>query len=323
MSKKTFVIVILTWLSFLNLEARSHPKKYVTYAFSGGRFGDSLIAYMHAKWISYKYGLPLLFRPFQYSGELYMHGMHEHLEEENHQKYGVFFTVNTESIFFFPPKSDTVFEIPFFPECIQERNERFLFYFDADWEDKNFRKSLKKAIRPLKPISAPSLPKGKRSVAVHLRLGGGIDVKAHHLEWPLKFPPHEFYINQIKRLNKILGNVPLYVYLFTDDKNPVEILNRYQAEINLPHIQFDCRKSANAPNNHVLEDFFAMTHFEFLIRAESNYSIALEKISNHRIIIYPESAHIDENENCVVDTVHIHYRRPLQIHEIADGHQAL
>ena len=44
----------------------------VTYDFSGGRFGDNLVSYCHAKWISYKYNIPLLYKPFDYSDQLMM-----------------------------------------------------------------------------------------------------------------------------------------------------------------------------------------------------------------------------------------------------------
>ena len=36
----------------------------------GGRLGDQLIAYMHAKWVSYLYDIPLLYKPFHYSNDL-------------------------------------------------------------------------------------------------------------------------------------------------------------------------------------------------------------------------------------------------------------
>ncbi|MFA5306719.1 MAG: hypothetical protein WC365_04680, partial [Candidatus Babeliales bacterium] len=42
----------------------------VTYGLSGGRFGDNLLCYVHAKWISYKYHIPLLYFPFEYSSHL-------------------------------------------------------------------------------------------------------------------------------------------------------------------------------------------------------------------------------------------------------------
>ena len=45
-------------------------KVYLTYDLPGGRFGDQLLSYMHAKWLSYTYDLTLLYKPFIYSEAL-------------------------------------------------------------------------------------------------------------------------------------------------------------------------------------------------------------------------------------------------------------
>ena len=45
----------------------------ITYEFSGGRMGDNLITYLHAKWIAYKHGLTLLYRPFPNSDKFMLH----------------------------------------------------------------------------------------------------------------------------------------------------------------------------------------------------------------------------------------------------------
>ena len=42
----------------------------ITYELSGGRLGDNLVAYIHAKWISYKHDIPLEYKPFEHSNEL-------------------------------------------------------------------------------------------------------------------------------------------------------------------------------------------------------------------------------------------------------------
>ena len=52
----------------------------VTYTFSGGRFGDNLISYLHAKWVAYRAGVPLLYKPFGYSGMLVMDEEEERFE---------------------------------------------------------------------------------------------------------------------------------------------------------------------------------------------------------------------------------------------------
>ncbi|NDD58753.1 MAG: hypothetical protein EBZ47_05820 [Chlamydiae bacterium] len=54
---------------------------YLTYH-GGGRFGDRLIAYMHAKWLSYKYNIPMLYIPFAYSDDLILDDIE--LQYRNH-----------------------------------------------------------------------------------------------------------------------------------------------------------------------------------------------------------------------------------------------
>ena len=47
--------------------------KAVTYDFSGGRFGDNLISYLHGKWVAHVLNLTFLYRPFEFSDKLEMH----------------------------------------------------------------------------------------------------------------------------------------------------------------------------------------------------------------------------------------------------------
>ncbi len=45
----------------------------IAYGLNAKRFGDKLISYCHAKWISYKHNIPLLYRPFTRSDKLILH----------------------------------------------------------------------------------------------------------------------------------------------------------------------------------------------------------------------------------------------------------
>ena len=45
----------------------------ITYTLNGGRFGDDLASLTKAEWLSYKYDIPLLYKPFQYSDQLMLH----------------------------------------------------------------------------------------------------------------------------------------------------------------------------------------------------------------------------------------------------------
>ena len=62
--RKFLILFGLVFTGLLSSES------YITYEFFGGRFGDCLLSYLHAKWLSYKYQLPLLYKPFKYSSDL-------------------------------------------------------------------------------------------------------------------------------------------------------------------------------------------------------------------------------------------------------------
>ncbi len=153
-----------------------------------------------------------------------------------------------------------------------------------------------------------SLPKGKISVALHVRKGGGYDMpllsrkfntkipdtlaKVYaDVRWPKKFPPDEYYINQINRIYTLLGEKPLYVYLFTDDKKPTAILERYASIINNRNIHFATRSHNNTHNQNVLTDLFNIARFDCLIRPSSGFSQAAEILGKYKIVISPKEHH--------------------------------
>lgn len=143
---------------------------------------------------------------------------------------------------------------------------------------------------PKKPLPLITPPSDKISVAVHVRKGGtyeswGLSFKqGSHLH---KIPFNEFYSDQIKSVSALLGNRPLYVFIFTDDENPEALLETIKKSVNVPSIVYDCRRENNHHNTNVLEDFFSMMHFDVLIRPDSNYSILAEKLGEHSLVIYP------------------------------------
>jgi hypothetical protein len=47
----------------------------IAYDFSGGRFGDNLLTYLHGLWIAYTYDIDLVYKPFEFSDQLLLHNM--------------------------------------------------------------------------------------------------------------------------------------------------------------------------------------------------------------------------------------------------------
>lgn len=286
----------------------SEINQAVTYELSPGRFGDNLLSYIHAKWISYKYKLPLLYKPFIYSDHLKLHEIEQrYTSSSSFSKIitlGKKVSVNPEET------GSLLYFVPYFPQSKWELHCAVSFkgtpwdYFEIDWNDKGFIEKLREVIVPRNPIAPLNVPQDRITVAIHVRRGGNHDTPDVPPCFPLKFLPNEFYIEQIKELYALLHGKPLYVYLFTDDNNPAAIITSFKQNILGLNIQFDCRAEGNSDTTHVIEDFFAMQQFDCLIHSESNFSLIMSKIGNYLVSIFPDEYH-KENGNVIYDHISV------------------
>jgi hypothetical protein len=65
---------------------------------------------------------------------------------------------------------------------------------------------------------------------------------------------------------------------------------------------FDSRKESSCKTN-ILEDFFALTQFDCLIRPDSHFSIAASKIADYKVIISPAHSIITKKRKVIIDQV--------------------
>ena len=274
----------------------------VTYSFSGGRFGDNLVSYFHAKWVSHKYGIPFLYKPFPFSDQLFMHQCEKKIDDPSQQPAGPRVQASTDQEVECALSSQGLIEVPYFPECDFERGGQFS-PIRIDWEDPHFRSELQRVMQPQVPVRTLPIPPGYLSIACHIRRGGGVDGPEAFRVFPLKFPQDSFFIEQLWWMvtEGFLGQ-KLYVYLFTDDRDPMSIKQKYEAEFAGAPIVFDCRTAANGPEVNVLDDFFSLTQFDCAIHGQSNFSIAAGKISNYLCEIQPERCHF-EGDRLSIDEV--------------------
>lgn len=293
----------------------------ITYEFSGGRFGDNLAAYAHAKWLSYKTGIPLYYRPFKYSDKLAMHMQEKHLDHylDNFSRHIV---LSKESMAL-DSSSDCLYIVPYFSESEYEFRYPWTkdwIYFRVEWEDDEFHRLLCSMIAPVNQVSIPAhmQPADAVSVALHVRKGGGFDypllseAKEVNPDIPyadyyagLRFAPETFYLEQIRRLSALLANKRMYIYLFTDHENPQEIVDRFKKNlVGYDHIQFAYRASGNNHDAHVLEDFFAMSRFDCVIHPQSHFSLMACKLGRPKIEIFPTSFHWQGTRH-VIDSISI------------------
>jgi hypothetical protein len=282
----------------------SSQQNAITYKLSGGRFGDDLIAYFRAKWIAYKYGLPFLYSPFPFSDQFAMADRDTCLN--TFLTRGRILTISNEKEIANTPSLSSILCIPYCPECRVDYLSLpagWCPYIKVDWDDPKFKAEIVKCLTLKKPIETLSPPHHMVSLGVHVRRGGGVDnYEFARKNWPLKFPPDSYYIQQIRRVAAIFHNRPLYVYIFTDSLDPQEIVEKYKKILNNPYINLTCRQKGNSPHNNILTDFFSMTKFDCFIRCQSNFSIMATKLANHSIMIAPLNYTVINNEIVVNET---------------------
>lgn len=335
---KIIAIVLLCFISYLPAstfdcekykeETRrllQSGKSAVSHDLSGGRFGDSLLCYLHAKWISYKYKIPLLYYPFEYSDKLVLSdaelmvtvGNASSLKKANDTDIEPItqeLFVDTVKIC---PDDGILYIIPWFPESIQEyeRIEDGRMYFYVNWNDEKFLEEIRNLISPKSKLDLLQLPVDKITVAVHVRRNSnGFDLAMSFDKdlqikegrqflddyYPFKCVDDNFYISSIKKLCELFPNKQMYVYIFTDDKDPEKIAEKYKNAINNPLITFDYRRDKHDHTVHVLEDFFSMLKFDCLIRSDSNFSLVVSKLGNYKYDISPSGYQLKNKHPVIV-----------------------
>ncbi len=288
-----------------------HPQKgnAITYSFSGGRFGDNLVAYFHAKWIALKYGLPFIYHPFPFSNELDM----DYLDPPKSVFYAFRFaqTLAREDLclpFCKEPRS-TLLSVAYFPEVLEEFEKGFhsgTEYFEVDWNDPSFQKELKMALKPKKAIATLELSEDKINVGMHIRRGGSFEsFESCSHGFPLKFPPLSYFIEQLKTVAELFKDQSVYVHVFTDDLNPGHLVDQLKTGIgNCPHVEFSYRTSYNNHDANVLNDFFSFGKFDCFIGSASNFSIMGTKLGNYWFLFEPTHS-IQKQGGNYVDRVDI------------------
>lgn len=302
---RVVLLMLFTCMSFLYSTGSSKVRANfqgpaVTYSFSGGRFGDNLLAYLHAKWISYKYNVPILYRPFEYSDMLELHFSEQRYPEWSFSNNKNHRLVRNCADLIKGLKTPSLLVVPYYPEAKSERDQQvwrqnFWPYISVDWNDSSFKQILRKMVKPRVQVQKIEIPPETLSVACHLRRGGGFDSEHTFRHAALKFPQDNFFIAEIRELLKRFPDKQLYVYLFTDDPEPLLIKEKFKKAFECEPITFDCRVGKNAHNLHVLDDFFALTQFDCCIHGESNFAICASTIADYIYESQPLSFHWDGN----------------------------
>lgn len=295
---------------FLKPSVDSQKTSAITYGFSGGRLGDNLLAYLHAKWIAYKYQMPFLYKPFDHSDKFQFSQMDQKYEASQFSFCHMLSIAREQEIN--QLAQSTLFEIPYFPNSQFEYETVNLFhlpFFQPNWDDPNFRSEVVECLKPIDSINTLELPQDCMTVALHIRRGGGVDSQDERNRVPLKFPPDSYYIKQLKLIAHIFKNIPLYVHIFTDDPNPQKLIDKYKKFFDSSRISFACRTGDNGPHINILEDFYSLTKFDCIIRSESNFSVVASKLGNYQIEIGPAHYRRISNQKIVIDQIELTFGR--------------
>lgn len=273
-------------LAVFRLEAR-HAMSYE----GGDRFGDRLLVYAQARYLAYVTGLPFLHRPFPYSQYITIDYQSLPLDPNDRN---IFYIRSAESFREFfqkirdPAMAPTLFIVDYFPTEISEwdKDSSRSLLLHIPWEEKGFSAYLQRALSPR--ISIPDLTKKDRlNVAVHVRvLSGGDTVESAYIPLPLKFPSLEYHKRQIQIVYEYNLRKPLYVFIFTDSREPLTILEEFKRSFS-EDIAFGIQELENGDTDHVVQDFFAMQKFDVLIATQSNFSMMASRLHAFDMVFYP------------------------------------
>lgn len=328
---KPFLIRILLMLAPLLLGHQISGVEFaITFkGGSAGRLGDEILMYSTAKWLSYKYNISFYATPFKNSKAFSIHNIDKLVDSIPQTLFPHKIEIKSEDelIQHIKTRQENTLFIVIYQTAIHFSSnlvlngrwpDKYMNIYAQSREHPAFCDCLQKILTPTIQINKISLPKDRVNVAVHIRKGSGDDagvssiqyadewefvntnlVKKEKLFWgidrgnPFRFPPEQFYVDQIINISNLLNHQPMFVYIFTDDKNPTQLVKRLKMRMPLPNISFDYAKNNTGTNRadndiSIIEDLYNMAQFDCLIKPESGFSAAAQLIGNHKILIYPQ-----------------------------------
>ncbi|MES2122995.1 MAG: hypothetical protein V4492_09545, partial [Chlamydiota bacterium] len=259
----------------------------VSYPPPQGRFGDQLSYYLHAKWVSYRDGIPFLFKPFLFSDAFALHDAEIPWTQEKEESFDQ--VIRYDGIGELCQDS-TLYIIPYFSECEEDRHfNPSWINIPVDWKDEGFKAFLKELFAP-RDQYASFIPEGFEGIttALHVRRGGGYDTVVAYQLWPLRFPPDSYYIESLQKLCDLFPGTPIYAHVFTDDPDPSSLIRLYAEHLSGYPITFGCREEGNRHDAHQMDDFFGMMEFDCLIRSVSNFTLLHSVIGDYLVVITPK-----------------------------------
>ena len=299
------------------VEDKKPTRHAITYEYTAGRFGDKLLGYAQARYLSHLTGLSFLYRPFENSQYLTIE--YEAFSLEQHYKaYSQILHIRSpETITEFfkmlrdPQTPPTIFVIDYFASDMSEWEPQGSWWsiaLNIPWCDDKFAHYLQSSLQPRIPI--PNLTvNGRLNVADHIRTLSGGDVPQGSIrDLPLKHVTLDYHERQIRKIYEWNLKKPMHVFLFSDTKTPLVLLEEMQKRFKTEDIIFNIQILEQPDVKYVIQDFFAMQKFNVIIATQSNFSMMASRLGNFDMIITPLHV-IGKYPNYQIDRVQIVTRK--------------
>lgn len=280
-------------LILLLISLNCYGRPSITYRLNTGRLGDHIITYLKCLRAAQKYNLHFIPTPFKHSEHFFSSSKNLRIYRSN---------IKDEAAIIRHLDTDALLVIDY----------SFRINLLEAIKDPEFKSMIQETFL-IEPKEEISVPNGYTSVAIHIRKGSSNDpplfadqtirrIKGYaEYYWPLKFPPNQYYVDQLRYLVTLFPNEKLFIYIFTDHKNPLHLKQLFEEIFKeYPHFIFSCRDKSIAYQKTIVEDLVSMAQFDCLIRSESNFSKVAHFIGNNKIVIYPISSHW-ENDKMIID----------------------
>lgn len=319
---KKIIYALIVCITSITIYSKNHltfePWKH-------GRLGDQIWNICKSLMLADKYSLPFIMKPFNESEHFPIHRTIDNAQSENN-----IVRISHETDIETNLEKDVLFLSHFYtkPKTV---------LYNYCLENKEFQKKLTALFTP-NIITNINLPNNKITVGMHIRKGSNTDTATSSLQeyyvheneisytvdskeipvasaaqqtssnamdkrYPIKFPPNQYYIEALKKFSELVHHQPLYVHVFTDSKNPEELLEQLKT-VNLSNVEWHIRNNKEKHNNTLISDFAQMTKFNCLIRPDSSFSKVIQLIGNYTTIIYPIHGTWYDNK-LLIDTVGI------------------
>ena len=103
----------------------------------------------------------------------------------------------------------------------------------------------------------------------------------------LKFPPEQYYVDQIVKVSKDLNNPKMLVWIVTDHIDPIDLVDRIKRAVNRPNINY--RYFDNRHKDHsqrIIEDIYSLSLCDGLVRSQSHFAKTAELMGNHKFVFF-------------------------------------